>query len=80
MEKNNIHKKLNLQKKGHFFSYCSYNLPIEKKLVKGKKGVEVKKRVHEKIILYAYILRKLRIINEQEKNAMLQIMINKRAL
>ncbi|MEI4800606.1 MULTISPECIES: hypothetical protein [unclassified Bacillus (in: firmicutes)] len=40
----------------------------------------MKKRVHEKIILYAYILRKLRIINEQEKNAMLQIMINKRAL
>ncbi|WP_277928605.1 hypothetical protein [Bacillus cereus group sp. BfR-BA-01380] len=38
------------------------------------------KRMREKIIIYAYILQKLRIINEQEKNAMLQITMNKRAL
>ncbi|MEH7017662.1 MULTISPECIES: hypothetical protein [Bacillus] len=38
------------------------------------------KRMREKVIIYAHILQKLRIINEQEKNAMLQIMMNKRAL
>ncbi|MFD0768719.1 hypothetical protein ACFQZ1_07300 [Bacillus sp. CGMCC 1.60114] len=37
-------------------------------------------RMREKVIIYAHILQKLGIINEQEKNAMLQIMMNKRAL
>ncbi|SCL87671.1 Uncharacterized protein BCB44BAC_01184 [Bacillus cytotoxicus] len=36
-------------------------------------------RIYNKLVLYAHILQKLRVINEQEKSQILQMM-NKKAL
>ncbi|MGR5916444.1 hypothetical protein ACT7CS_07145 [Bacillus pacificus] len=66
------------KKSGHIFPSLSYNLPIQKKLVEGKKG-SMSERIYNKLVLYANILQKIGVINEKEKNEILHT-IGKKAL